>query len=118
MSLFSNQGGTFSSVIDTGNGNYTVTFSSGLQSSSPTLTVQASKTGFTAGQSQVTVTVSGIPNLVNAKILGLPVLLIALVALVLFFTIFMAAVAKRRKEPDRSAPYVPNYALPMPRRLI
>jgi outer membrane protein assembly factor BamB len=118
MSLFSNQGGTFSSVIDSGNGNYTVTFSSAIQSSSPTLTVQASKTGFTAGQSQVTVTVSGIPNLVNAKILGLPVLLIALVAVVLFFAIFMAAVAKRRKEPDRSAPYVPNYALPMPGRLI
>ncbi len=121
ISLSSNQGGSFSDLKDGGNGNYTATFSPELQNTNPTLTILASKPTFSSGQAQITVTVNGIPDLTKAKAFGVPVLLIAIAAVALFFISLMAIVASKKKEASRPSPYEPSYAFrghPFPRRLI
>ena len=101
--LSSSGGGSFSSATDGGNGNYTAIYSTPLQASSPTVTIQASKSGFSSGQNTVTVTVNGIPNLTNLKVSGIPaIFLIAGIAL-LFLVVLIALVARRKSEP--TSPY-------------
>jgi hypothetical protein len=101
--LSSSAGGTFSNPTDGGNGNYTAVYSTPLQASSPTVMIQASKPGFSSGQDTVTVTVNGIPNLTNLKVVGIPfIYLIAGIAL-LFLIVLIALVARRKSEP--SSPY-------------
>ena len=95
-------GGTFSSVTDSGNGNYALVYSAPLQNSNPTITIQATKAG-SSGQDTLTVTVSGIPNLTNLKVVGIPfIFLIAGIAL-LFLVVLIALVSRRKREP--SSPY-------------
>ena len=111
ISLSSDQGGSFSSPTDVGGGNYTATFSADLQSTGPTLTVQASKSSFTPGQAQVTVQVVGvgIPDLTSSKLYGVPVWLIAGGVLALFLMSLMAVIASRRRAPPRIGPYESSY---------
>jgi len=111
ISLSSDQGGSFSSPTDVGSGNYTATFSADLQSTGPTLTVQASKSSFTPGQAQVTVQVVGvsIPDLTSSKLYGVPVWLIAGGVLALFLMSLMAVIASRRRAPPRIGPYESSY---------
>ncbi len=100
ISLSSDQAGSFSSPTDVGGGNYTTTFSADLQSTGPTLTVQASKSSFTPGQAQVTVQVVGvgIPDLTSSKLYGVPVWLIAGGVLAIFLMTLMAIIASRRRS--------------------
>ncbi len=101
--LSSSAGGTFSTPTDGGNGNYSAVYSTPLQASSPTVTIQASKSGFSSGQDTVTVTVNGIPNLTNLKVVGIPfIFLIAGIAL-LFLVVLIALVSRRKREP--TSPY-------------
>src|SRR5713226_2424466 len=101
--LSSSGGGSFSTPTDGGNGNYSAVYSTPLQASSPTVTIQASKPGFSSGQNTITVTVNGIPNLTNLKVVGIPfIFLIAGIAL-LFLVVLIALVARRKREP--SSPY-------------
>jgi eukaryotic-like serine/threonine-protein kinase len=111
ISLSTNQGGSFSGLTDIGRGNYTATFSAELQSTNPTLTIQASKSPFTPGEAQVTVQVAGgtIPDLTKSKAFGLPVWLIAGGVLVLFLMTLLAVVASRRRSPPKFGSYEPNY---------
>jgi eukaryotic-like serine/threonine-protein kinase len=109
ISLSSNQGGSFSSLTDIGGGNYTATFSAELQSTNPTLTVQASKPSFTPGETQVTVQIVGIPDLTSAKAFGVPVWLIAGGALALFLMILLAVVASRRRDGGRAGSFDSSY---------
>ena len=111
ISLSSDQGGSFSSPTDVGGGSYTATFSADLQSTGPTLTVQASKLSFTPGQAQVTVQVVGvgIPDLTSSKLYGVPVWLIAGGVLALFLMSLMAVIASRRRTPPRIGPYESSY---------
>ncbi len=121
ISLSSNQGGSFSNLKDENNGTYTAQFTAELQNTNPTLTILANMTGFTLGQAQITVVVSGIPDLVNSKAFGIPFLWIALGIALLFFITLMAIVAKKVKESPRRGPFYPNYAVdssPFPGRLI
>ncbi len=111
ISLSSDQGGSFSDLTDVGSGNYTATFSAELQSTSPTVTVQASKPAFTPGQARVTIQIVGIPDLTTAKVFGVPVWLIAGGALALFLMTLMAVVASRRRDPGRVGPFDSSYAL-------
>ena len=101
ISVSSDQGGSFTNVNDLGNGNYTVEFSADLQSTSPTLTIQASKSSL-LGQTSIPIQVVGIgiPD-PNAKAFGVPVWLIAGGALVLFLMTLMALVASRKKNIGR-----------------
>jgi len=100
ISLSSDQGGSFSSPTDVGGGNYTTTFSADLQSTGPTLTVQASKLSFTPGQAQITVQVLGvgIPDLTSSKLYGVPVWLIAGGVLAICLMTLMAIIASRRRK--------------------
>lgn len=100
LTLTSSSGGTFSGVTDSGNGNYTVTYTTPLQSSTNVLTVQASKNQFSAAQGQVVVTVNGIPDLTTVKVAGLPLFLFAAVAVLIFF--FLVAIAVSRRDRSRS----------------
>ncbi len=112
--LSSTEGGSFTSVTDTGNGNYTATFATGLQPSSPTVTVQASKAGFSPGQAQVIVTVSGIPDPVTTKIAGLPLILILGVLFLLAFALFVGMIARGSHGQDDESRYSqdpPSYSL-------
>ena len=110
--------GTFSTATDAGNGSYTLVFSVALQvSGSNTLTVLASKPGFSPAQTQVTVTVGGLPDLQKSKLFGLPLLLLA-VALGVLLLIVVGALAKRRREAAEGktepTPAVPSYAVKRP----
>lgn len=96
LQLSSTAGGTFYSETDSGNGNYTATFSTPLQASSPVVTVRASKSEFTSGQGQTTVTVNGVPNLTTLKVSGIPVFYLAATGVVLFLLI-LAIVVRRKK---------------------
>src|SRR5437867_2440366 len=113
ISLSSDQGGSFSSPTEIGGGNYTSTFSAELQSTGPTLTVQASKSSFTPGQAQITVQVVGvgIPDLTSTKLYGLPVWLIAGGVLAIFLMSLLAIIASKRRTPPRLDSSSPSYAL-------
>jgi hypothetical protein len=101
--LSSSAAGSFSSPTDGGNGNYSAVYTTPLQASNPTVTVQASKPGFASGQNSVTVTINGIPNLTNLKVVGIPfIFLIAGLAL-LVLVVLVALVSRRKREP--SSPY-------------
>ena len=101
--LSSSAGGSFSSPTDGGNGNYTAVYTTPLQASNPTVTIQASKPGFASGQNTLTVTINGIPNLTNLKVVGIPfIYLIAGIAL-LFLLVLIALVSRRKREP--TSPY-------------
>ncbi len=99
----SSAGGTFSAVSDDGNGNYTIIFTAPLQSSNPSVTILASKPGFSSGQDTVTVTVNGIPNLTNLKVSGIPFIFLIAGAALLFLVVLIALVSRRKSEP--SSPY-------------
>jgi hypothetical protein len=101
--LSSTAGGTFSTPTDGGNGNYTAVYSTPLQASSPTVMIQASKPGFSSGQDTVTVTVNGIPNLSNLKVVGIPFIFLIAGAALLFLVVLIALVSRRKSEP--SSPY-------------
>ncbi len=117
-------GGSFSSPAYAGGGNYTAIYSAGLQSSSPTVVVQASKQGFSPGTAQVTVTVGGVPDLLGVKLFGLPLLLIVAALFFLIFVVFVALLTRRQKrDTDLGPRYHPdalNYCLGslLPARLI
>src|SRR5207244_12580851 len=101
--LSSSAGGSFSSPTDGGNGNYTAVYTTPLQASNPTVTVQASKPGFASGQNTLTVTINGIPNLTNLKVVGIPfIYLIAGIAL-LFLLVLIHLVSRRKRKP--TSPY-------------
>ncbi len=102
--------GSFSGVTDAGDGNYTVVYSAGLQNSNPTVTVQASKPGFSTGQAQVTITVSGVLDLTTVKFYGLPLFAILAGAFLFFFAVFVLMLTRRKAPPDHTVPYVPNYS--------
>ncbi len=122
--LTSTGGGSFSSPTYTGGGNYTAIYSVALQSSSPTVVVQASKQGFSPGTAQVTVTVGGVPDLLGVKLFGLPLLLIVAALFFLIFVVFVALFTRREKrDTDLGPRYHPdalNYCLGslLPGRLI
>jgi outer membrane protein assembly factor BamB len=101
--LSSSAGGSFSSAMDGGNGNYTAVYSTPLQASSPTVMIQASKPGFSSGQDTVTVTVNGIPNLTNLKVSGIPFIYLIAGAALLFLVVLIALVSRRKTVP--SSPY-------------
>lgn len=111
INLTSSAGGSFSSLKDAGDGNYSAIFNAPMQSSSAMVTIQASKTGFTPGQNQVTVTVSGTPDLTGLTVAGIPVLfLIGAMALALVGAVGIFF-SKRKKEPKVPVPTVPSYFL-------
>jgi outer membrane protein assembly factor BamB len=101
LTITSSSGGSFSGLTDNGNGNYTVIYTTPLQSSTNVLTVQASKSQFSSAQGQVVVTVNGIPDLTTVKVAGLPLFLFAAVAVLIFFILIAVAVTRR----DRSRSY-------------
>ncbi len=105
--LTSTAGGSFSPPIYEGGGNYTAIYSAALQTSSPTVVVQATKEGFSPGTAQVTITVGGVPDLLGVKLYGLPLLLIVAALFFLVFIILVGLLARRR-EADLSPPYRPN----------
>src|SRR2546422_9160530 len=69
------------------------------QNSSPTITIQATKPGFVAGQNQVTVVISGVPDLTSIKVGGIP-LIIFLASFILIAVIMIVAVGHRRKKKN------------------
>ena len=71
--------------------------------------MQASKPGFSTGQAQVTITVSGVPDLTNLKFFGIPLFLIMMGLFLMAFVVFVAIVARRKGEPDYSERYLPGY---------
>jgi len=101
LQLSSTAGGSFYSVTDSGNGNYTAIFSTPLQASNPVVTVRASKTDFTTGQGQTTVVVNGVPNLTTLKVAGTSFFLLVAVGVVIFL-LLLAVIVRRRKTEDRS----------------
>jgi hypothetical protein len=102
--------GSFRDLTDGGTGNYTAVYSAGLQNSSPTLVVQASKPGFSTGQAQITVTVQGIPDLTNLRIMGIPLFLILAGLFLLGFVIFITVIVRRKPEEDNYQRYHVSYA--------
>lgn len=106
--MTSSSGGSFSSVTDRGNGNYTVTYTAPLQSSTNVLTIQASKSQFSSAQGQVVVTVSGIPDLTTVKVAGLPLFLFAAVGVLIFFILVAVAVTRRDKSRSHRTPQLPQ----------
>jgi outer membrane protein assembly factor BamB len=112
--LSTSAGGSFTSPMDGGNGNYTAVYSTPLQASSPTVMIQASKPGFSSGQDTVTVTVNGIPNLTNLKVSGIPFIYLIAGGFLLFLVVLIALVSRRKTVP--SSPYYqpveapPSYA--------
>lgn len=103
INITSSAGGAFSNPVDKGNGNYTAMFNAPTQNSSPTITIQAAKPGFVAGQNQVTVVISGVPDLASIKVAGIP-LFILLAGFILVAVLMIVAVAHSRKR-DRSQYY-------------
>lgn len=125
LTLTSSSGGSFSGLTDSGNGNYTVIYTTPLQSSTSVLTVQASKKQFSSAQGQVVVTVNGIPDLTTVKVAGLPVFLFAAVAVLIFFILVAVAVSRRDKSRSHgpTQPPQPSFTysledLSFPGRLI
>ncbi len=110
--LSSSAGGSFSALTDGGNGNYTAVFGSPLQSSNPTITVQALKPGFSSGQGQTTVTINGVPDFTTLKLSGIPFWLL-LAGGFLIFLLIVIGLARRREPPrhDYVPPSVPSYVL-------
>ncbi len=106
-------GGSFSGLTDGGDGNYNATYTASLQNSNPTLVVQASKPGFSTGQAQVTINVSGTPDFLGLKLFGVPLFLIVAGLFLLGLVVFVAMIisVRRKGEPDYSAPYTPSYAV-------
>jgi outer membrane protein assembly factor BamB len=98
LTMASSSGGSFSSLTDSGNGNYTAIYTTPLQSSTDVVTVAANKTQFTPGQGQAVVTVTGIPDLTTVKVAGLPLFLFAAVAVLIFFVLIAVAVTRRDKS--------------------
>src|SRR5256886_6866022 len=108
LALTSSSGGSFSGLTDSGNGNYTVIYTTPLQSSTNVLTVQASKKQFSSAQGQVVVTVNGIPDLTTVKVAGLPLFLFAAVAVLIFFILIAVAVTRRDKSRSHSGSQPPQ----------
>jgi eukaryotic-like serine/threonine-protein kinase len=102
LAMTSSSGGSFSALTDSGNGNYTATYTTPLQSSTNVLTIQASKKQFSSAQGQVVVTVTGIPDLTTVKVAGLPLFLFAAVAVLIFFILIAVAVTRRDKSHSHS----------------
>ncbi|HZY93345.1 MAG TPA: PQQ-binding-like beta-propeller repeat protein [Candidatus Bathyarchaeia archaeon] len=101
--LSSTAGGSFSGLADSGNGNYTAVFNAPLLTSNPTVTVRASKAGYTSGVGSATVSVAGLPNPVSLKIIGIPFLaILAAALLVIFFMFFL--VFRRKANGPKSGP--------------
>lgn len=100
LQLSSTDGGSFSSVADLGNGNYSVIYSTPLQDSNPVVTVRASKSYFTTGQGQASVLVTGIPNLTNLKVAGTSFFLIVALGVVTFLLI-LALIVRKKKSDSR-----------------
>jgi len=98
LQLSSTAGGSFYSVTDSGNGNYTAIFSTPLQASDPVVTVRASKPDFTSGQGQTTVAVNGVPNLTTLKVAGTSFFLLVAVGVVIFLLLLAVIVRKRKTE--------------------
>src|SRR2546428_12127882 len=75
-------------------------FNAPTQDSSPRITIQATKPGFVAGQNQVTVVISGVPDLTSIKVGGIP-LIIFLASFILIAVIMIVAVvsASKNKPP-------------------
>jgi hypothetical protein len=95
-----------------GNGKYKAVFSTPSQSSNPTITVQASKAGFSAGQGQVTVTISGFPDLITSKVAGVPLLFLLLGLAALAIMVIVALTRRRTTESRvKPEPLAPSYAL-------
>ena len=111
LTTTSSSGGSFSGLTDNGNGNYTVIYTTPLQTSTDVLTVQASKKQFTSAQGQVVVTVMGIPDLTTVKVAGLPLFLFAAVAVIMFFILIAVAVTRRDKSRSHghSQPQQPSF---------
>jgi outer membrane protein assembly factor BamB len=103
LQLSSTAGGSFYSVTDSGNGNYTAIFSTPLQASNPVVTVRASKTDFTTGQGQTTVAVTGVPNLTTLKVAGTSFFLLVAVGVVIFLLVLAVLVRRRKAEPHYPA---------------
>src|SRR5256712_12714656 len=114
LTMTSSSGGSFSGLTDGGNGNYTVIYTTPLQSSTNVLTVQASKNQFSSAQGQVVVTVTGIPDLTTVKVAGLPLFLFAVVAVLIFFILIALAVTRRDRSRSHGSTQPPqpsfNYA--------
>jgi outer membrane protein assembly factor BamB len=108
LSLSSSSGGSFSSITDSGNGNYTAVFSTPLQNSNPIVTVRASKPGFTDGQGQTTVSVNGVPDLTTLKVAGTSFFLLLAAGAVLFLLI-LAAFVRRNKTSHPQVPPKPDF---------
>ena len=104
--LSSASGGSFSNPTDNGNGNYSAVYTTPLQASTPTVSIQASKPGFASGQNTVTVTVTGFPNFTNLKVGGFPFFFLIAGAALLFLIILIAFVSRKKSVP-KSAYYVP-----------
>ncbi len=103
LDLSSSNGGSFSSITDSGNGNYTALFSTPLQTSNPIVTVRVSKMGFTSGQGQTTVAVNGVPDLTTLKVAGTSFFLLLAAGAVLFLLI-LAAIVRRNKTSHTKVP--------------
>jgi outer membrane protein assembly factor BamB len=104
LTLTASSGGSFSGLTDSGNGNYTVIYTSPLQSSTNVVTVQASKNQFSSAQGQVVVTVNGIPDLTTVKVAGLPLFLFAAAAVLIFFLLIAVAVTRRDRSRSHGPP--------------
>src|SRR2546425_6772431 len=125
LTMTSSSGGSFSGLTDGGNGNYTVIYTTPLQTSANVLTVQASKNQFSSAQGQVVVTVNGIPDLTTVKVAGLPLFLFAAIAVLIFFILIAVAVTRRDRSRPNASTHTPEpsftYAfdgLSFPGRLI
>src|SRR3989442_13531371 len=106
-------------------------FNAPTQNSSPTITIQATKPGFVAGQNQVTVVISGVPDLTSIKVGGIP-LIIFLASFILIAVIMIVAVCNhRKKKPPKKYKLIPSnkpphqkffyllcYQTPTPTRII
>ncbi len=104
LQLSSSAGGTFSPVTDFGNGNYSTIFTTPLQASDPVVTARASKSEFTSGQGQTTVTVNGVPNLTTLKVSGIPFFYLVAGGVVLFLLVLAALVRKKKSDYPYYAP--------------
>ena len=109
LSFSSSAGGSFSSISDSGNGNYTAIFSSPLQSSVAVVTVQASRVGFTSGQGQTTVQVNGVPNLTTLKVAGVSFFLVVATSVVIFLLMLAVIVQKKKSNSRPALPPQPSF---------
>src|SRR5438093_2660287 len=101
--LSSSKAVSFSAATVFKNSNNTEIYTTPLQASSPTVTIQASKPGFSSGQNTVTVTVNGIPNLTNLKVSGIPAFFLIAGLALLSLVVLIALVSRRKSEP--TSPY-------------